>query len=263
MSNEAINWAFKLELPMNEKFVLVALADYADENHSCYPSYGRTADRVGCHRATVIRLVKKLISRGLITVEERSRPNSSTTSNRYVLAVGATPQSQSATPGGSHDATGVVADRDPGGSTSATPPSSTGATPLTQEKNPEMNPQGNLLVAPEGAPPKKGQGQRLPEGWMPPREDIDRMRQTCPGVDLRFEHERFTDYWIAQPGAKGRKSNWAATWRNWIRKAHENTRNTHRSTTDDRVQDGLDLAEKYRRMEAGDALQIPSGPSAR
>lgn len=27
----------------------------------------------------------------------------------------------------------------------------------------------------------------------------------------------FFDYWIAQPGAKGRKLDWSATWRNWVR----------------------------------------------
>ena len=30
--------------------------------------------------------------------------------------------------------------------------------------------------------------------------------------------EKFRDYWIAQPGVKGRKSDWLATWRNWCRK---------------------------------------------
>ena len=30
--------------------------------------------------------------------------------------------------------------------------------------------------------------------------------------------EKFRDYWIAQPGAKGRKADWLATWRNWCRK---------------------------------------------
>lgn len=29
--------------------------------------------------------------------------------------------------------------------------------------------------------------------------------------------EKFADYWRQQPGVKGRKSDWSATWRNWIR----------------------------------------------
>ena len=28
---------------------------------------------------------------------------------------------------------------------------------------------------------------------------------------------QFRDYWVAQPGAKGSKTDWLATWRNWVR----------------------------------------------
>lgn len=35
------------------------------------------------------------------------------------------------------------------------------------------------------------------------------------------QFNRFRDYWIAQPGAKGRKKDWLATWRNWIRRSKE------------------------------------------
>jgi hypothetical protein len=40
-------------------------------------------------------------------------------------------------------------------------------------------------------------------------------------VDLRVEHEKFENYFHAQPGIGGRKVNWGATWRNWIIKAAE------------------------------------------
>lgn len=33
------------------------------------------------------------------------------------------------------------------------------------------------------------------------------------------EFEVFRDHWRSQPGAKGVKSDWAATWRNWLRRA--------------------------------------------
>jgi len=32
------------------------------------------------------------------------------------------------------------------------------------------------------------------------------------------EAERFRDYWIAKPGKDGVKLDWAATWRNWMRR---------------------------------------------
>lgn len=35
---------------------------------------------------------------------------------------------------------------------------------------------------------------------------------------VRREAEIFFDYWTSQPGQKGVKANWLATWRNWIRR---------------------------------------------
>ncbi len=37
------------------------------------------------------------------------------------------------------------------------------------------------------------------------------------------ELEKFRDYWTAQPGQKGVKTDWSATWRNWARRAVETT----------------------------------------
>jgi len=64
-------------------------------------------------------------------------------------------------------------------------------------------------------------GSRLPDGWNPPEDVVAQMRSEHPLVDLRAEHAKFVDYWCAQPGSKGRKSDWPATWRNWIRRADE------------------------------------------
>lgn len=59
------------------------------------------------------------------------------------------------------------------------------------------------------------------------------------------DHEAFCDYWRSQPGAKGRKTDWAATWRNWMRREHADRTQRARggpaaagprkSTTDERV----------------------------
>jgi hypothetical protein len=34
------------------------------------------------------------------------------------------------------------------------------------------------------------------------------------------EAEKFRDHWHAMAGADGRKADWSAVWRNWIRRAH-------------------------------------------
>lgn len=65
--------------------------------------------------------------------------------------------------------------------------------------------------------PRK-RGSRLDASWTPDRNLIAAMRTECPGVDLEAEHRVFVDYWIAQPGQKGVKTDWPATWRNWMRR---------------------------------------------
>lgn len=68
-------------------------------------------------------------------------------------------------------------------------------------------------------PPRK-RGTRLDPQWTPDRDLIVQMEIECPGVDLRNEHRVFVDYWVAQPGQKGVKTDWPATWRNWMRRKH-------------------------------------------
>ncbi|ASR86433.1 replication initiation protein [Mycobacterium phage Arib1] len=76
------------------------------------------------------------------------------------------------------------------------------------------------------APAKTARGSRLPEGWMPDEATIAAMREQFPHVNLRAEHDKFVDYWRSIPGAKGRKTDWLATWRNWIRRAAESAPRT-------------------------------------
>ena len=87
--------------------------------------------------------------------------------------------------------------------------------------------QGNRGTGEQGreaaqARPARKRATRLPEGWMPDRDVIEAMRTECPYVDLEAEHRKFADYWAAQPGQKGVKADWNATWRNWVRRAGEN-----------------------------------------
>lgn len=88
MSNEAITWAFKQAgLTATEKFVLVALADYADDEHTCFPAHQKTADRVSASKSTVQRAIKSLEAKGRLRVIPGKRANGSATTNRYLLNV--------------------------------------------------------------------------------------------------------------------------------------------------------------------------------
>lgn len=115
MSNEAITWAFKQELPMTDKFVLVALADYADDEGMCYPSHKKTAKRTGASVATVKRATRRLQESGHLDVLPWKRENGSTTSNRYSLKVGVQidPPVQADTQGGYLSDPGAQVTSDP------------------------------------------------------------------------------------------------------------------------------------------------------
>ena len=94
----------------------------------------------------------------------------------------------------------------------------------------------------------KARGTRLPDGWQPDQALADWTRANAPAAANALEVDRFRDYWTAQPGAKGRKTDWAATWRNWARRCQEQHAQpargqAPRSTTSDRVNGWLALAE--------------------
>lgn len=94
----------------------------------------------------------------------------------------------------------------------------------------------------------KSRGTRLPDGWQPDQALADWTRANAPAAANSLEVDRFRDYWTAQPGAKGRKTDWAATWRNWARRCQEQHTQPHRGpaprvTTSDRVNGWLALAE--------------------
>jgi len=60
-------------------------------------------------------------------------------------------------------------------------------------------------------------GSRLPADWTLPDEWAEWAKQARPDLNPRETADRFADYWRGVPGAKGRKTDWPATWRNWVR----------------------------------------------
>lgn len=57
----------------------------------------------------------------------------------------------------------------------------------------------------------------IPDDWMPDFEFSDKVGLSRPMAVI--EADKFRDYWIAATGAKARKKDWQATWRNWCRNA--------------------------------------------
>jgi hypothetical protein len=75
-------------------------------------------------------------------------------------------------------------------------------------------------------------GTRLSKDWYLPMAwgqwALDR------GVDhqtIRNEADQFRDHWISAPGSKGRKADWEATWRNWIRRNMKDAKHVKQSSS--------------------------------
>jgi hypothetical protein len=84
-----------------------------------------------------------------------------------------------------------------------------------------------LLQAPISAAPTsmsaqaRKLGSRLPDDFTVTAEMVAWAREHTPHVDGRRETERFFDHWRAKAGKDGRKLDWVATWRNWMRTAED------------------------------------------
>lgn len=69
------------------------------------------------------------------------------------------------------------------------------------------------------SPKNDTKGSRLKADWQLPKPWGDWAgEQGLNPIIIQREADRFKDYWLGVPGAKGVKSDWAATWRNWMRK---------------------------------------------
>lgn len=193
------------------KLVLLKLADNANDQGICWPSYNTIADHCEMGRSTVKKHIKQLEDDGFLTVEERGGGRSS---NRYILTLGSaqnksrnviskTPESdqEESDSGGGHILTRSDPDPvkiEPG---QKTPPQQVRIWPpgghiLTPEpiKKPVMEP-----VTPSSLPETRldRRGGELSDVWEPPDLVLQRIQAT--GVPLEFclaLVPEFRAYWL-------------------------------------------------------------------
>ena len=86
MSTAALKWAWdQMDIPGPSKFVLVALAENADDDGMCWPGLKYVADRVRQSQRSVSRHVRTLVDAGKIGVEKQQRLGGGQSSNLYRL----------------------------------------------------------------------------------------------------------------------------------------------------------------------------------
>lgn len=86
MSFQAMAWAIKQKAPTKSKFLLLVLANYADDRGVAWPSLVTLAADTGISRSVLIECLKRLQELGLLKKEKRYRGNLKT-SNIYRLKV--------------------------------------------------------------------------------------------------------------------------------------------------------------------------------
>lgn len=202
MSITAINWALNVETGSpTAKLVLIKLADNADDDGVCFPSQTTIARHCELSTDSVSRHVKKLETLGLISVR-RERVNGVKQRNIYTLNLrDGYPQNAARVPAESREGTRRESKRVPAESRSNLPDITT-------------------IEPKESTPPRSAGASRLDQNFHPPNDWIDfALTEGFSQTEAQREADKFRDYWIAQPGAKGRKLDWFATWRNWVRRA--------------------------------------------
>lgn len=83
--------------------------------------------------------------------------------------------------------------------------------------------QGSLSVAAAPKEPRPKKATRVPDPFDVTEEMIAWVNRETPGVNWKFESQKFLDHFRAKSGKDATKQNWLATWRNWMRNAAEGT----------------------------------------
>lgn len=87
MSHKCSLWAWDLSIPPREKLVLLALADWSNDDGFCYPGQQTIALRCSMGDRAVRECLTSLKAKGLVSVISRGKPRGGRASNVYALAV--------------------------------------------------------------------------------------------------------------------------------------------------------------------------------
>ncbi len=91
MSIKIMSKVWELDLKSTDKFVLIALADHANDDGECYPSYTTIMAKTGLSEQGLRNVINRLIKLEFLSRETRFRDNKSTTSNLYKIHAYTTP----------------------------------------------------------------------------------------------------------------------------------------------------------------------------
>lgn len=185
---------WELDLPRDEKIVLLAFADFADDDGYCYPSLDRIAWKCGYSRSSVKRKVAQLASRHLLGVVEEGVGRGNT--SRYLIRPEKGSKLTRPGPEKGSSETGK------------------GSTAVNEKGVTAMTPESSLTVREPSVGTKRRKRCSLPDSWRPHGDH--RAFALAEHLDIEDEFERFRDHHLA----KGTLSaDWSASLRTWLRNA--------------------------------------------
>lgn len=198
----------------SNRLMLLAIADFADDDGWAFPSVATLARRCRMQRRNAIYTLAELEASGELEVKKKAGPFGV---NLYRITLGENVQ-RSAPP---------VQQVAPQNHVQRSAPpvqpivktSATQCTTPVQRSAPEpsLNRNEPSVVGARAPRSPADRGSRLPENWTLPADWRAWAVQHRPDLDPDATADAFADYWHAAPGAKGRKVDWFATWRTWVR----------------------------------------------
>jgi len=184
LSIRSMTWAFAQPLSGNEKVVLLALADFANDDGECWPSIPKIAEKAYLSVRTVQRIVATLSDQGYMAFERRASQAGGSIESKYRLFVNGANLSPPGDKKGGGGDTVVISYKD----------------------EPSLRTVNNI----------NNRGSRIPELFTP--DDSCHAKAVSLGLLITAEIvDAFIDYWRGVPGAKGVKLDWQATFRNQLR----------------------------------------------
>lgn len=246
MSIKMMNLAWKLPLNSTETLVILALADAASDEGFCFPGYENLIEKTKLARATLAKTLGILEGTGIFEKKPHSNIGEGRKVNTYQLLFNESWFHVVTNPPKSSRIELIESIRielierikelrenqkRPISSTLSrrkVQPSDTISS--IREHEPSYNhhtePSLNKYKGEKPADkvdkkqPKvsKTTATRLSANWEPSPQDISFCVSIRPDLSVNDVADEFKDYWIAVPGAKGKKEDWPATWRNWVRK---------------------------------------------
>lgn len=200
------------------KLILWGIANHHSD-HGSWPAIATLAKYANIKERRAQQIIRELVALGEIAIEEQGGLSQRQyKTNRYFILI----QCPADCDGSLQHKTGVqsVTIRGAISDTQGCNLETSGVQPTAPEPNKNLN--KNLMLS----------SYRLPDSWKPREKDLQVMSEHFPEIDIKLEAHAFKDYWKSVAGVKGRKADWDATFRNWIRNTHKRSGSGSKRQTD-------------------------------